>query len=154
MSALYEMIFEPVKPQIKNETDIIVFFTYVLLQDAGFRCLETNSEVSLHCFICHYCIFHMRNISYLRFYSQYNSSPQQGEEETSCLLPENWNGNDQKYFIRYKLDDEAFVMIGTVVDENIILNLLVGKAKENRTDFPCLHNHYNDDNFFKCFSLE
>lgn len=74
MSASYEMVFEFAKPQIKVETDIIVFFTHVMLVDVGFRCLVTNSEVSLHCFICYYCIFHMRNISYLRFYSQYNSS--------------------------------------------------------------------------------
>lgn len=154
MSACYEMFFEFAKPQIKVETDIIAVFTHVMLAEVGFRCLITNAEVSLHCFICHYCIFHMRNISYLRFYSQYNSSLQQSEKKPSTLLPKNWNENSDKYSLRYILGDEAFVMIGTVVDENIILNLLVGKAKENRKNFLCVHNHYNDDHFFKCFSLE
>lgn len=49
--------------QINVETDMIVVFTHAMLIECGFLCLVTNSEVSLHCFICHYCIFHMRNIS-------------------------------------------------------------------------------------------
>lgn len=53
------------------------------------------------------------------------------------------------YDTYWVITDEAFVMIGTVVDENIILYLLVGKAKENRKNFLCVHNHYNDDHFFK-----
>ncbi|XP_031617090.1 proteasome inhibitor PI31 subunit-like [Contarinia nasturtii] len=52
------------------------------------------------------------------------TNSEQGEKKPSTFLPKNWNENSDKYSLRYILGDEAFVMIGTVVDENIILNLL------------------------------
>jgi len=48
--------------------------------------------------------------------------------EESELLPDGWNINKNAYALRYKYRNEVFVLLGTVVDDSIVLNLLNGKS--------------------------
>lgn len=46
-------------------------------------------------------------------------------DEESELLPDGWNINKTSYALRYKYQNEVFILLGMVVDDSIVLNLLV-----------------------------
>lgn len=46
---------------------------------------------------------------------------------SSELLPDNWNENTTAYALRYVHEHKVYILLGTVANDTIILNLLVRK---------------------------
>ncbi|XP_055325227.1 proteasome inhibitor PI31 subunit-like [Sitodiplosis mosellana] len=97
----WELLYKHIEKDIKTETDIIVAITHwYLINQAGFRCLGTGDEKTL------------------RDNEASNSTE---------ILPENWNENSTAYALRYVHEQKVYILLGTVANDTIILNLLNGE---------------------------
>lgn len=47
------------------------------------------------------------------------------QEVGSEMLPTDWNRNDKTYAIKYILNDNVYVLLGTITEESFIMNFLV-----------------------------
>lgn len=59
-------------------------------------------------------------------------------DESSELLPDGWNSNSSSFTLRYLCNEKVFVLLGTVSQDTLVLNLIVrfvdkGNRKHNRT---------------------
>ncbi|XP_031633318.1 proteasome inhibitor PI31 subunit-like [Contarinia nasturtii] len=97
----WDLLYKLIAQDLKTETDIIVAVTHwYLIKQAGFRCLGTGDEKTLR----------------------------DNEEDNSTeTLPDNWNENSTAYSIRYVHDHKVYILLGTVANDTIILNLLNGE---------------------------
>lgn len=47
------------------------------------------------------------------------------ENNSSETLPDNWNENSTSYSLRYVHENQVYILLGTVTNDTVILNLLV-----------------------------
>lgn len=97
----WECLYKLIEEDLKTESDIIVAITHwYLIKEAGFRCLSTGDEKTLR----------------------------DNEESSSTeILPANWNENSTAYALRYVYEHKVYILLGTVANDTIILNLLNGE---------------------------
>lgn len=53
------------------------------------------------------------------------------EDNSTEILPANWNENSTAYALRYVHDHKVYILLGTVANDTIILNLLVSETFTN-----------------------
>ncbi len=63
-------------------------------------------------------------------------------DEESELLPDGWNINKTSYALRYKYQNDVFILLGMVVDDAIVLNLLVHRLTWSSSYLRCYNHIY------------
>lgn len=73
---------------------------------------------------CVICIIQIVTLPFFRFVAQKTLRDNEVSNSTE-ILPENWNENSTAYALRYVHEQKVYILLGTVANDTIILNLLV-----------------------------
>lgn len=95
--------------------------------------------------------FLLQNAQFILFivYFCLQKTLRDNEESSSTeILPANWNENSTAYALRYVYEHKVYILLGTVANDTIILNLLVsGYLKCARADSFHVLNNFNGNEF-------
>uniref|UniRef100_A0A182Q9T2 Proteasome inhibitor PI31 subunit n=1 Tax=Anopheles farauti TaxID=69004 RepID=A0A182Q9T2_9DIPT len=94
-----EMMWALQKRNVDSKADVVILLVHWFLTKKGFRNVGVGDDKTL------------------------DNSVEQSE-----LLPEGWNGNKTSYALRYTLNNELYILHGTVSEETLIVNLLQAKT--------------------------
>lgn len=125
----WELLYKLIEKDLKTESDLIVAITHwYLINQAGFRCLGTGDEVSKVLDV------HFKYVKFTFFFRFVTQKTLRDNEATNSTetLPENWNENSTAYALRYVHDQKVYILLGTVANDTIILNLLVSICFEGK----------------------
>jgi len=99
----WDVLYKLIEKDLKTEADVIIAITHwFLIVNGKFRCLGVGDQKTLS-----------------------------GDEESSELLPKDWNNAaNGSYSLRYIYNDQVYVLLGTITNDTIILNLLSSSSLE------------------------
>ncbi|KAG4066956.1 hypothetical protein HA402_007704 [Bradysia odoriphaga] len=97
----WTLLYKTVDRAIDSKSDVLVAVVHWQLLRVGMKCIGIGDDKTL------------------------SDSDQESE-----LLPDGWNINKVSYALRYKYNNEVFVLLGTVAEDSIVFNLLNGKSLE------------------------
>lgn len=95
----WTLLYKTVDTKIETKSDVLVAIVHWRLLRVGMKCIGIGDD---------------KNLS-------------DSDEETE-LLPEGWNINKFSYALRYKYNKDVFVLLGMVIEDSIMFNLLNGRS--------------------------
>lgn len=111
----WTLLYKTVERDIEAKSDVLMAVVHWQLLRAGMKCIGIGDDVngSLNTIGRMFVVFFI-----------FQKTLSQSDEESE-LLPDGWNLNKTSYALRYKYNNEVFILLGMVVDDSIVLNLLV-----------------------------
>lgn len=116
----WTLLYKTVERDIETKSDVLIAVVHWQLLRVGMKCIGIGDDVphTLHWLM----IISVSSNRLIFLVRQKTLSP---SDEESELLPDGWNINKTSYSLRYKYQNEVFILLGMVVDDSILMNLLV-----------------------------
>lgn len=96
----WDLLFNSIQPHIYKNSDVLMALAHFVLIKNKFRCLGVGDDKTLS-----------------------------EDEESSEVLPLGWNDNPEKFSLRYELNKKLYILLATMSEKILIVNLLDVQTK-------------------------